>query len=271
MVYIEIDEARFRTEDERAWGHLVVRVPLHIGETARARDAAEYGDVRSRGAVHELHERDDGADHDTAQKARAENTQHSRYGDDEFGSARVPQVLQGCDLEQPDDRHENHGRKNGLRKGTQEMREKKNDDQDEAGCHGPRQGCVRAALFVDEGLGHAAAHGEAAAEASREVGRGKCEELLVCVEAPAVLGGKGAADGGRLHGSKQEACERERQQGIEIRPVDLRKARGRKTFGYLTQKLDAPALRAREAPRPRCRRRPQRAPQVCASGRAFPG
>jgi len=55
-----------------------------------------------------------------------------------------------------------------------------------------------------------------------------------------MLGGKGAADGGRLHGSKQEACERERQQSIEIRPVNLRKARGRKTFGYLTQKLDAP-------------------------------
>ena len=45
VVYIEIDEARFRTEDKRAWGHLVIRVPLHIGETARARDAAEHGDV----------------------------------------------------------------------------------------------------------------------------------------------------------------------------------------------------------------------------------
>ena len=57
-----------------------------------------------------------------------------------------------------------------------------------------------------------------------------------------MLGGKSPADGGRLHGSKQEAREREWQEGIEIRPVDVRKARCRETLGYLTQKLDAPNI-----------------------------
>ena len=102
---------------------------------------------------------------------------------------------------------------------------------------------MRAAPFIDERLGHAAAHWEAAAEASREVGHGKCEELLVCVEAATMLGGKGAADGGCLHGRKQEACERKWQQGIEIRPVDVRKARGRKTFGLLGMRERAIILR----------------------------
>ena len=47
MIYVEIDEARFRAKNERAWGRLGVCVPLHIAETTGARDAAKDGDVRS--------------------------------------------------------------------------------------------------------------------------------------------------------------------------------------------------------------------------------
>ena len=59
-----------------------------------------------------------------------------------------------------------------------------------------------------------------------------------------MLGGKGAADGGRLHGSQQEAGKRERQQGIDVGPVDLGKAQGWQTLGHLTQKLDALGIEA---------------------------
>ena len=92
------------------------------------RNAAEYGDVRSRGALHELHERDGGANHDAAQKSRTKNTQQSGHRHDEIGSARKPEVLQGRDLEQPGDGHENDGRKDRLRKSAQEMRKKKDDN-----------------------------------------------------------------------------------------------------------------------------------------------
>ena len=103
--------------------------------------------------------------------------------------------------------HQNDGCEHRLRKSAQQVRKKEHDNEDEDGGDGAGKRGARAATLVDERLGHASAHREATAEARREVRRGKSEEFLVGIEAPAVLGGKGAADGGRLDGSEQEAGE----------------------------------------------------------------
>ena len=44
------------------------------------------------------------------------------------GRLAYQRCFSAVDLEQPDDRHKNDGRKNRLRKGAQVMRKKKNDN-----------------------------------------------------------------------------------------------------------------------------------------------
>ena len=95
-------------------------------------------------------------------------------------------------------------------------------------------------------MGHAPAHGKATAEACRQVGCSKSQKLLVRIEAPAVLGGKGAADGSRLYGGEQEACKRQRQQRIDVGPVDVGNSDGWQPLRHLAQKLDALGIQAEQ-------------------------
>ena len=69
VVYVEINQARLRPEDQDTGDQFVVRMALAIGETARAWDASKKCHVRPRGAAQQLDERNKSADHDAAQQA----------------------------------------------------------------------------------------------------------------------------------------------------------------------------------------------------------
>ena len=77
VIHVEIDQAGFGPEDQHAGNQLVVRMPLAIGEPPRAGNASEEGDVRTRRATEQLHERDDRADHHAAQQAGAEHAERA--------------------------------------------------------------------------------------------------------------------------------------------------------------------------------------------------
>src|SRR6185437_16964761 len=86
--------------------------------------------------------------------------------------------------------------------------------------------------------------GKAAAESRREVGGGKRQELLVGIKASAVLGGKGPADRRRLHGSEKEAGKSERQQRVQVGPVNIGNAQGREPLRHFAEKIDALGIQA---------------------------
>src|SRR6478672_8933590 len=45
VIGVEVDKAALWTKDERTGRCLIVRMPLHVGETVGARNTAEHGDV----------------------------------------------------------------------------------------------------------------------------------------------------------------------------------------------------------------------------------
>ena len=174
--------------------------------------------------MNELHERDDRADHDAAKHPEPSTEQRcDRHG--EVRPARLPKMLQGGELEEAGDGHEDDGGEHRLREDAEKMRQEQDHEQDEAGRDCAGEG-VRPAALVHERLGHATADGETAAKAGCEVRCGQSQELLVGIEASAMLGREGAADRSRLDGGQEEARQGEWQECVEIRPVDGRQAHG---------------------------------------------
>jgi len=73
MVHVEIDKTGFGSKDQHTRNQFVIRMAFAIRESASALDASQERDVRTGGGSQQLHERDHGADHHTAQKARPEH------------------------------------------------------------------------------------------------------------------------------------------------------------------------------------------------------
>ena len=187
---------------------------LAIGESPRAGDASEEGDVRSRRAPDQQHQRDDRADHHAAQQALTEHADDGRHGHDEFRAIAAPEFLEGGDLEQARHRHQHDRRQHRLGQRRQQVRKEKHDHQNNSRRDGARQRRARAPAFVDQRLRHAAADRETAAQPGGEVGRGERKEFLVRIQPAAMLGREHATDRGRLHRAEQEARERQRQQVV---------------------------------------------------------
>ena len=127
------------------------------------------------------------------------------------------------------------------------MREEQHHHQNDPGGEGARQRRARAAAFVDERLRHAAADRETAAQSGGEIGRGEREEFLVGVEPAAMFGGEHAADGGRLHRAEQKTGERQRQQFVQIRPVNRGESEGRQSLRHFAQQLHPARFQAEPA------------------------
>ena len=111
----------------------------------------------------------------------------------------------------------------------------------------PDSGVRAPAAFVDERLRHAAADRETAAQPGGEVGRGEREKFLVGIQPPAMLGRERAADGGRLHRAEQETRERQRQQFVQVRPVNRGQAEGRQPLRHFAQQLHPARVEAEPA------------------------
>ena len=88
--------------------------------------------------------------------------------------------------------------------------------------------------------------GKAAAQPGGEIGRGEREKFLVGVQPAAVLGGERAADGGRLHRAEQEARERQRQQVVQVGPVNRGQAEGRQPLRHFAQQLHPARVEAEQ-------------------------
>ena len=145
----------------------------------------------------------------------------------------MPEVFKGRRLEQSGHGHKHYRRQHRLRQVAQQMREKEDHHQHDACRDRSRKGRSGAAALVDQGLGHAAAYRKAPAQAGGEIGRGKRQEFLVGIEPSAMLGCEGAANGGCFRCAKEETGEGERQQRVQIRPVNRRKANGRQALAVL--------------------------------------
>ena len=193
--------------------------------------------MRRRGAVDQLDQRNGRTDHDAAEQAGAEHAEEGRHRDEELGPIAAPQLLQRRQLEQAGYRHQDDRGEDRLGKAVQELREEEHDDENDQSRDRAGEGRPGAAAFVDERLRHSAADREAAPQSRGEIGDGEREEFLIGVEATAVLGRKGSADGGGLDGAEQEAGEGEGQEVVQVGPADRGKADRREALGHLAEEL----------------------------------
>ena len=156
-------------------------------------------------------------------------------------------MFQGGDLEQAGHSHQHDGGQHRLGQRGQQVREEKHHHQNDPRREGARQRRARAPAFVDERLRHAAADRETAAQSGGEIGRGEREEFLVGVQPPAMFGGEHAANRGRLHRAKQKTGERQRQQLVQVGPVNRGEAEGRQPLRHFAQQLHPARFEAEPA------------------------
>ena len=93
--------------------------------------------------------------------------------------------------------------------------------------------------------------GKAAAQPGGEIGSGEREEFLVRIQPAAVFGREHAANGGRLHRAEQETGKRQRQQVVQVGPVNRREAECRQPLRHCRPAASPRALPGRASPKPR--------------------
>src|SRR5262249_40383723 len=93
------------------------------------------------------------------------------------------------------------------------------------GEQGGKRG-ARTATFIDQGLRQTSAQGETAAESSNEIRSPKCQKFLACIKPSAVLGCEHAANRRRFHRAKNKAGKRQRQQIVQIGPMNSGRSDG---------------------------------------------
>src|SRR6185369_17631142 len=94
VLSIEVEQARFDTEDQQAEDGSVVGVSFEIRESIGAGNLPEQCDVRLRSASQQLNQRNNRADQHTAQQPRSKHAKQSRHCDDELSAVGSPQMAQ---------------------------------------------------------------------------------------------------------------------------------------------------------------------------------
>ena len=246
MLDVEVEEGGLGAEDEDVGEPLVLGVPDHVGEVVRSGHAAELRGARPGAPAQDQQQGDHDADQDAPQEAGAEDAEERGDGHAELAPLEPPQAPEVGQLEEPAHRHEHDGREHGLRQVAQERGEEEGDHGHDARRHEAREGRAGAAPLVHQRLRHAAAHREAVPEAGGQVAAGQREELLVAVEAVAVLAGEHPPDRGGLHRAEQEARHGQGQEQVHVGGADRGQAGHRQALRHLAEEGHPAARQAEE-------------------------
>ena len=244
---VEVEQRRLATDDERSGDGLVLRVARPIGVVGRSRDPAHLGHARAGGLPEQQDDGDGRAQQDAVDGARSQHAEQRRDRDEELAAAEVPDVAERADVHQAHDRREHDGGEHGLRQVAQQPGREEHDDQREQRGDEARDRRARPGALVHERLRHAAADGKSPAESRDEIAGAERQQLLIGVEAIAVLLAEHAADRGRLDRGEDEARQRHREERVQVVPTDIWQPEGGQALRHFAQQRHAAGVEIEES------------------------
>ena len=209
----------------------------------------DLGDVGARGLEEVQREGEEHARRHPRLDAHQQRQDDGGGDGGEVGARVGPGAAQHAEVDERQHRDDDGGGERRLRQEAQERRERERRDEQARGGEGAGGGRRGARVEVDDRAGEAARDRHPPGEGRAEVGRAEADQLLVGVDALALLGGEGAGDRDRLHEADHRDQEGGQREGCAASAgVERRQGQGRQAARHLAHEAHAPVGEA-EAPR----------------------